>query len=50
MVSKKNKRENISTSELQHFKKLGNDLLALDKDKLKHFVGEKILFDIKVPR
>ena len=46
----KNERDNISTSELQHFKKLGNDLLALDKDKLKHFVDEKILFDIKVSR
>jgi len=46
----KNERDNISTSELQHFKKLGNDLLALDKDKFKYFIDEKILFDIKVSR
>ena len=46
----KSERENISASELQHFKKLGNDLLVLDKDKLKHFVDEKILFDIEVSR
>ncbi|MCF6255799.1 MAG: type II toxin-antitoxin system RelE/ParE family toxin [Gammaproteobacteria bacterium] len=46
----KNERENISASELQHFKKLGNDLLALNKDKLTHFVDEKILFDIEVSK
>ncbi len=46
----KNERANISTSELQYFKKLGDDLLALDKDKLRHFVDEKILFDIEVSK
>jgi hypothetical protein len=46
----KNEKENISASELQHFKKLGNDLLALDEDKLKLFVDEKILFDIEVSK
>ena len=44
----KNERDNINATELQQFKKLGNDLLALDKDKLKHFVDKKILFDIEV--
>jgi len=45
-----NERVNINASELQHFKKLGNDFLALNKDKLKHFVDEKILFDITVSK
>lgn len=44
----KNKKDNISNSELQYFKKLGNDLLALDKDQLKQFIEQDILFNIEV--
>jgi len=44
----KSEKDNISTSELQYFKKLGNDLLALNKEQLKQFTKTKILFDIKV--
>jgi len=44
----KSEKDNISKSELQYFKKLGNDLLALNKDQLKQFTEKNILFDIKV--
>ena len=44
----KSEKDNISTSELQYFKKLGNELLALNKEQLKQFTKTKILFDIKV--
>ena len=44
----KNEKENISNSEQQHFKKLGDDLLALNKDQLKQFIEQSILFDIEV--
>jgi len=43
----KNEKQNISKSELQYFKKLGNDLLALDKDQLKQFIEQGILFNIE---
>ncbi len=44
----KNEKDNISNSELHYFKKLGNDLLTLNKDQLKQFVEKNILFDIEV--
>ena len=44
----KSEKDNISKSELQYFKKLGNDLLALNKDQLKQFTEKNILFDIRV--
>ena len=44
----KSEKDNISKSELQYFKKLGNDLLVLNKDQLKQFTKTEILFDIKV--
>ena len=44
----KNEKENISNSELQYFKKLGNDLLALNKEQLKQFIERNVLFDIEV--
>ena len=44
----KNEKKNISKSELQYFKKLSNDLLALDKDQLKQFIEQGILFNIEV--
>ena len=44
----KNEKDNISNSEFNYFKKLGNDLLALNKDQLKQFIEKNILFDIEV--
>ena len=44
----KSEKDNISKPELQYFKKLGNNLLALNKDQLKQFTEKNILFDIKV--
>lgn len=44
----KNEKDNISDSELNHFKTLGNDLLALNIVQLKQFIEKDILFDIKV--
>jgi len=46
----KNERENIDSSELKYFQKLGNDLLALNKDQLNQFLEQKILFDIEVSK
>jgi len=46
----KNERGNIDNSELQYFKKLGNDILALNNDQLKQFLEQKILFDIEVSK
>ncbi len=44
----KNEKENIDKAELQYFKKLGNDLLALSNDQLKESIAQKILFDLEV--
>ena len=46
----KNEKENISNSELQYFKKLGNDLLVLNKEQLKQFIERNVLFDIEVAK
>jgi len=43
----KNERENIDKTELNYFKKLGNDLLALNIEQLKQLIEQKILFDIE---
>ena len=43
----KNDKENISKTELQYFKKLANDFLALDIAQLENFVDKKILFDLE---
>lgn len=43
----KNEKENIDKAELQYFKKLGNDLLALDSKELDEFIGQKILFNLE---
>ena len=43
----KNEKENIDKAELQYFKKLGNDLLALDSEELEESIGQKILFDLE---
>ena len=44
----KNEKANIDTSELQYFKKLGSDLLALDSQQLKRFMVRKMLLDLEV--
>ena len=43
----KNEKENIDKAELQYFKKLGSDLLALDSEELEESIGQKILFDLE---
>jgi len=43
----KNEKENIEKAELQYFKKLGNDLLALDSEELEESIEQKILFDLE---
>jgi hypothetical protein len=43
----KNEKQNISKAELQYFKKLGNDLLALNAEQLEEVIGQKILFDLE---
>jgi hypothetical protein len=43
----KNEKQNISKAELQYFKKLGNDLLALNPEQLEDVIGQKILFDLE---
>lgn len=45
---RKNEKENIGKSDLQYFKKFGDDLLALNKNQIQQFVEQKILFDIEV--
>jgi len=43
----KNEKENISKTELEYFKKLANDLLALDNIQLDKLIDNKILFDLE---
>ena len=43
----KNEKQNISKAELQYFKKLGNDLLALNSEQLEDVIGQKILFELE---
>ena len=43
----KNEKQNISKAELQYFKKLGNDLFALNAEQLEEAIGQKILFDLE---
>jgi hypothetical protein len=43
----KNEKQNISKAELQYFKKLGNDLLALNAKQLEDVIGQKILFELE---
>ena len=44
---KKNERSNISKSELQYFKKLASDLLALDSNQLAKAISTKVLFHLE---
>lgn len=43
----KNERGNIDKSELNYFKKLGRDLLALNSSQLLKAIKEKVLFDLE---
>ena len=43
----KNEKQNIDKTELQYFKKLGNDLLALNSEQLKQLLDQNILFDLE---
>ena len=44
----KNERDNINKSELNYFKKLGSDLLALDEEQIRKFLEQRTLFDVEV--
>ncbi len=44
----KNEKSNIEKAELQYFKKLGSDLLALDAKQITHSTQKQILFDLEV--
>ncbi len=43
----KNEKSNIDKAELQYFKKLGSDLLALDTKQLTDSIERQILFDLE---
>ena len=44
----KSEKDNLSNSEFHYFKKLSNELLVLDKDQLKQFIEQGILFNTEV--
>ncbi len=44
----KNEKSNIDKTELQYFKKLGSDLLALDSKQITDSTKKEILFDLEV--
>ena len=44
----KNEKSNISNTELRYFKKLGNDLLALNPKEISSSLEKQILFDLEV--
>ncbi|MEA3469420.1 MAG: type II toxin-antitoxin system RelE/ParE family toxin [Thermodesulfobacteriota bacterium] len=44
----KNEKSNIDKAEVQYFKKLGRDLLALDAKQIKDATKKQILFDLEV--
>lgn len=44
----KNEKSNIDKAELQYFKKLGSDLLALDAKQITDSAEKQILFDLEV--
>jgi len=46
----KNEKANIDSSELQYFRKFGNDLLAMNSKQLEQFVEQNILFNIEVKK
>jgi len=44
----KNDKSNIDNSELQYFKKFGNDLMAMNQKQIEQFIAKEILFNIEV--
>ncbi|MCI5151034.1 MAG: hypothetical protein D3916_16905 [Candidatus Electrothrix sp. MAN1_4] len=44
----KNEKSNIDKTELKYFKKLGNDLIALDTEQITDSLKKQILFDLEV--
>ncbi|MCP3887745.1 MAG: type II toxin-antitoxin system RelE/ParE family toxin [Desulfobulbaceae bacterium] len=44
----KNEKSNISKTELQYFKKMGNDLLVLNSKQLTGSIEKQILFNLEV--
>jgi len=44
----KNEKSNINKAELQYFKKLGKDMLALEDKQVLDFIEKNILFDLEV--
>ena len=46
----KNEKSNIDNSELQYFKKFGNDLLNINKEQVDNFIEQKILFNVEVKK
>ncbi|MDU9047805.1 MAG: type II toxin-antitoxin system RelE/ParE family toxin [Candidatus Electrothrix sp. Rat3] len=44
----KNEKSNIDKTELTYFKKLGNDLIALDTEQIAASLKKQILFDLEV--
>ena len=44
----KNEKSNINNAELQYFKKLGKDMLALEDKQVLDFIEKHILFDLEV--
>jgi len=43
----KNEKNNLDQSELRYFKKLGQDLLALDATDLEQAISKKVLFNLE---
>lgn len=43
----KNERGNIEKNELNYFKKLGRDLLALNSSQLRKAIKDKVLYDLE---
>ena len=43
----KNEKDNFDKSELQHFKKLGNDLLTLNEQQVELAIVKKVLYDLE---
>jgi len=46
----KNEKSNIDKAELQYFKKLGRDLLALDAKQITDSIEKQILFDLEIAK
>ena len=44
----KNEKKNISKTELQYFKKLADDLMALNSEQIEQFIEQKVLFNLEI--